>query len=255
MMLHSSAQQALVIGLGTGITLDQVAQYPNVSVDCAEISPAVVEISKAFTRENQNVLQRPNVNLAVQDGRNLLLTWNKQYDVIVSEPSNPWQTGNANLFTHEFYRLAAQRLNPGGIYCQWLPMYDMPTSSLRTAINTFLQTFPETLAFGVGVDILLLGRVAENKGSGDITLPRRFPVPAQDLELFAPDMESLFRRFYFGDSTVLTTFAKGAPLNTDTYPRLEFDRQMGEDRREANYKALMAARRTSAPTRFPFAFQ
>jgi len=253
MLFAPDAKNALVIGLGTGITLDQVAQYRTTHVDCVEISPAVVAISEHFRKENRNVLTQPNVMLHLQDGRNLLRTRPKRYDVIISEPSNPWQAGNAALFTEDFYRLAARRLTATGIFCQWLPLYDLPTTSLKTAIATFLKSFPDTQAYIAGVDILLLGSKAPASES-PIRLPSTYPDPAYDLMLFAPNVERLIQRFYFGDSKLLRAFSSGAPLNTDNLPYLEFDRQMGIDRREANFAALNVEKLKTRSSEHPFSF-
>ncbi|PLX78085.1 MAG: hypothetical protein C0616_15420, partial [Desulfuromonas sp.] len=97
LLLHPDPQDVLVIGLGTGITLNGMTDHPTESITCVEISPEVVEAESYFRQANGEALQDPKVNLVVKDGRNLLLTNPQQYDVIVSEPSNPWQTGNSNL--------------------------------------------------------------------------------------------------------------------------------------------------------------
>jgi spermidine synthase len=252
MLFQSDARDILVVGLGTGITLGQVAQYPGTNIDCAEISPAVVQISSHFAPENHNVLKKKNVRLLIEDARNLLQTSDKRYDIIVSQPSNPWQAGNANLFTKEFYQLAIRRLKKGGYFSQWLPIYDMPTDKLKTAINTILQSFPDTIAFGVGPDMILLSRIPTEELSSAPTLSNKYLAPANDLKRFAPDVGSLMKVYYYGDKTILSPFADGAPINTDNHPLLEFDRQMGQDRTRDNFFALMTNKDNVGSTDFPF---
>jgi spermidine synthase len=105
---------ALVIGLGTGITSACALDLPITSVESIEISPEVVEAASYFTALNKSVFSDPRSTIRVLDGRTWLASMPKTYDLIVSEPSNPWQTGNANLFTADFFRIAASRLNEGG---------------------------------------------------------------------------------------------------------------------------------------------
>lgn len=157
LLLHPQPQEVLVIGLGTGITLRGMSSHPTEKIDCVEVSPGVVEASAYFVEANGRALEDPKINLIVRDGRNLLMSHPQRYDVIVSEPSNPWQTGNANLFTADFYQLAVERLKPGGIFCQWVGLYDITTENLQLLTRTFLQYFPKVMAFKAGSDMVLVG--------------------------------------------------------------------------------------------------
>ena len=119
-MLHAGPRDALVIGLGSGVTADAVLASDEIRhLDVVEISPEVVEASEYFVRENHDVLRKPAVRLLVGDGRSHLRLSARQYDVIVSEPSNPWMAGVSALFTREFFAAARARLRSGGIFCQW----------------------------------------------------------------------------------------------------------------------------------------
>nr|NIQ97218.1 methyltransferase domain-containing protein [Desulfuromonadales bacterium] len=163
MLLHPAPRDVLVIGLGTGITLKGLPDHADCRIDCVEISPEVVKAAEYFSDANGRALEDPDIRLTVEDGRNLLLTSTNTYDVIISEPSNPWQTGNANLFTDEFYRLAASRLNAGGVFGQWIGLYDITPGNLRIAVRTFLESFPHALAFRTGADLILVGSREELK--------------------------------------------------------------------------------------------
>lgn len=125
-MFHSSPRDTLLIGLMTGTTLGELQKFPNLSIDVLEISPEVVRAAQVFDPQNIERLKQPGTRLHLDDGRNWLLTREKPCDLIVSQPSNPWLSGNANLFTHEFYELAKKRLRPDGIFCLWIPLYDFP---------------------------------------------------------------------------------------------------------------------------------
>lgn len=126
MLLHPAAEKVLVIGLGSGSTSAAVASHPGVkSIDTVELEEAVVEAAEYFKKLNRNVLEDPRHRLHVNDGRNFVLIHPETYDVIISEPSNPWMAGVANLFSYEHYRTMSRRLRPGGMVCQWLHAYSM----------------------------------------------------------------------------------------------------------------------------------
>jgi spermidine synthase len=158
MILHPRPRSALIIGLASGITLGAAARHPVERIDCVEISPAVIEASRLFRKENRDVLNAPNVRLIVSDGRNHLLVTDEVYDVITSEPSNPWISGMTNLFTKEFFGIVRGRLAPGGIFCQWINLYDLSPEDLRMVLRTFHDVFPTMSAWLLGTsDLLLLG--------------------------------------------------------------------------------------------------
>ncbi len=224
LLLHPSPREVLVIGLGTGITLRGLAEHPTDRIDCVEISPEVVAAAAYFEETNGSALHHPKVKLFVNDGRNLLLTSPQQYDVIVSEPSNPWQTGNANLFTADFYHLATQRLKPNGLFCQWIGLYDITPENLRTLFNTFLKEFPKTMLFKAGTDLILVG--AHHELSFDYRdLRQRLAIPGvrdalQEVGIGTPgDLVALHYLFSEGPLVPLT---EKAQLNTDDRPILEY---------------------------------
>src|SRR4029450_13744326 len=128
------------------------------SADVIEISPQVAEASRLFDRESGAPLARPEVRLIVGDGRSHLLLTPKRYDVIVSEPSNPWMSGVAALFTREFFAAARSRLKPDGLLCQWAHTYDISPTDLKSIVATFRSVFPEGTMWLVGEgDLLLIG--------------------------------------------------------------------------------------------------
>lgn len=224
MLLHPQPDDVLVIGLGTGITLKGLTAHGSDQIDCVEISPEVVTASAYFNEDNGNALADPRINLLVADGRNLLLTQIKLYDVIISEPSNPWQSGNANLFTVDFYRLAASRLKEGGLYAQWLGLYDITPDNLRLAINTFLAEFPKAMAYRAGTDLILVG-ARQTLHIDYQAMQRRLAIPTiratlTPLEITSPGC--LLARHYLFSEETLHKIAGGTALNTDDWSVLEF---------------------------------
>lgn len=224
LLLHPQPDDVLVIGLGTGITLKGLSAHGSTQIDCVEISPEVVTASGYFNADNGNALADPRIKLLVEDGRNLLLTHSKPYDVIISEPSNPWQAGNANLFTVDFYRLAAARLKPGGFFTQWVGLYDITPDNLRIVVKTFLDVFPRVMVYRAGTDLILIGSDQEI----DIDyrqVQQRFAMPIiratlAPLELTTPGC--LIARHYLYNEEPLLQLAGTSPLNTDDWPILEF---------------------------------
>ena len=158
-LIHGHSREICVIGLGSGVTLGSALASGAVEhADVVEISPEVVEASHFFDRENDGALARPGVRLIVGDGRSHLLLSPRTYDVIVSEPSNPWMAGVASLFTRQFFEAARARLKPEGLLCQWAHTYDISPQDLQSIVRTFGSVFPQgTLWMVGGGDLLLIG--------------------------------------------------------------------------------------------------
>ena len=116
----------------------------------------MIEASRFFAAENHDALSDPRTRLIVGDGRSHLLLSQRTYDVIISEPSNPWIAGVSALFTREFFLAARDRLAPGGIICQWANAYNISDRDLRSIVATFLSVFPDGTAWLVGADDVLL---------------------------------------------------------------------------------------------------
>ena len=252
LLLHPKPDDVLVIGLGTGVTLNAMSDHPTKDITCVEISPEVVKAESYFSFVNGYALKDPKVNLVVNDGRNLLLTSPKQYDVIVSEPSNPWQAGNSNLFTDDFYRLASKRLNKQGLFCQWIGLYDITLENLKIAAHTFLNNFEKVLVFQAGSDLILIG--ANHPLTFDYQqLLQRFANAEIRNIMSAIDIDTpgdlIASRYLFAEGA-LQNFCKDAKcLNTDDRPILEFSARynLGENTlgeyAQMNMKALLNSRR------------
>jgi spermidine synthase len=144
--------------------------------------------------------------------------------VIVSQPSNPWQAGNANLFTREFYQAAANNLARGGIFSQWIGLYDITPENLRIASATLLDVFPHTLAFKSGGDLLILASATplnfDFRTLAGRIQRREVREVLSRAEIHGPG-DLLAKNFLLsGDN--FRRFAAGAELNTDDQPTLEF---------------------------------
>ncbi len=159
LLLHPNPRQALVIGLASGISLGAVAAHDLERIDCVEISPAMVEASHYFDEDNGRVLADPRVRVILGDGRNHVALTDRMYDVIISQPSNPWMAGIADLFTLEYFQACRSRLNPGGLACVWMQAYELEDEVLRSVVATFREVFPHMviLEAKAGADYVLIG--------------------------------------------------------------------------------------------------
>ncbi|MFA6290379.1 MAG: fused MFS/spermidine synthase, partial [Victivallales bacterium] len=140
--IHPQPRTCLVVGLGTGESAGWLGKIPSVDrVDVVEIEPAVREMARRCAEVNCDVLDNPKVNIVYNDAREVLLTTTGKYDIIASEPSNPYRSGIANLFTQEFYRAAANRLNDDGLFIQWLQGYEVDEKTVFTVLVTLKSVF------------------------------------------------------------------------------------------------------------------
>jgi spermidine synthase len=159
LLIHPDPKEVLVIGLGSGITVGAAAHHAVRQIEVIEIEPAMVEAARLFARANGDVLDNPRVRITIADGRNFLRTRSARYDVIISEPSNPWIGGLASLFSVEFFDLARQRLNPGGLVAQWLQGYNLLPEDMQMVVRTFRSVFPSTTVWkSTTGDYVLIGR-------------------------------------------------------------------------------------------------
>ena len=252
MLMHADPRQVLVIGMGSGITAGAVARHPMERLDIVEIEPAVLEASAFFAEANRHVLRDPRVHPVVADGRNFLFTTARRYDVISSEPSNPWIGGLASLFSEEFFRAAQGRLRPGGIMIQWIHGYSMRDADLRMVVNTFRSVFPSTSVWNTGEgDYLLVGRT-EAVALDLHLLETRY----RDLPGLATDMRGLdimswggMLGFFMLSDADTARYAAGGGLNTDDRLPLEFSapRAMYLDSDVQNWRTMRSFQTSALP--------
>lgn len=157
-LLHPAPRTALVIGLGTGESAGWLAAVPSIErVDVVELEPAMTRVAEACEPANRACLRNPRVRLHIADGREFLLTSRSSYDIIFSEPSNPYRAGISSLYSREFYQAVAARLRPDGLFLQWLQGYDVDSHVVRTAFATLRSVFPHVESWQThGGDLLLV---------------------------------------------------------------------------------------------------
>jgi len=219
MMFHPDPKTVMVLGYASGITAGEVLCYPIDRLDVLEISQEVVKASKFFEPWNNHVLSNPKTELIVQDGRAHLQLTNRKYDVIISEPSNPWMAGLAALFTRDFFELAKDKLNKGGIFSQFFHSYQMDWPTFALVGRTFAQVFPNNvLVQSAASDYQMIGFKDEN-GLVFENAQRnlRFAQKSKNVKLLnAKVLYGLVR------TEDLSGLCGAGPVNTDSWPRLEF---------------------------------
>jgi len=218
-------RRVLLIGFGSGMTASALAGYPELErLDIVEIEPAVVGAAPLLTQLNRDVLNDPRVHVTFDDARNFLFTARDRYDLIISEPSNPWIAGVATLFTSEFYSAVQTRLAPGGVFVQWVQAYSLYTDDLRMLLATFLSEFHgATLWHGDAPDLILMAPSppANELLSRAQALYDRPRLHDDFKQLGMEEAAGLFG-YYLLDDAGLRKFAAGAPVNTDDLTLLEY---------------------------------
>lgn len=235
-VLHPAPRRSLVIGLGTGSSAGWLAAVPEMEhVDVVELEPAVVRVARDCAPVNHGVLENPKVELTLGDGREYLLTRDARWDLIVSEPSNPYRAGIASLFTTEFYRAAADRLAPGGLFVQWLQAYEVDAEVVASVYTSLGEVFPYIETWSTNDnDLLLVAAAAPLRH--DLERVRR-RVAAEPIRTALADTwglvgaEGFYSGFVAGPAFARRVAAAGAPPNRDDLPVIEFGfaRGLGHD--------------------------
>jgi spermidine synthase len=235
LLLHPNPKRALFLGPGTGITLGAAGAYPGLIADGVELLPEVEALMRYFEPENGG----PNLRVYVADARRFVRTTTNRYDVIVADLFHPAQDGAGFLYTREHFQAVRDRLKPGGLFCQWLPLHQLDDGVLRSILRTFLETFSHTHAFLLhfNVDVPALALI----GTPDpLRLPANwFEQRSQDGELRARLREAGLARAinllgcHAAGPEELKSFAGDGPLGTDDYPVVLFAAPRFSVRRDA----------------------
>jgi spermidine synthase len=156
-LLHPGPRRAFVIGLGTGSTSGWLAAVPSIErVDTVELEPSILDVARACARVNHDVMANPKHHIIIGDARETLLGRGERYDIIASEPSNPYRAGIASLFTREYYQAVERRLAPEGLFLQWVQAYAIDGQTFRTILATLAGVFPAVEIWSAAPSDLLL---------------------------------------------------------------------------------------------------
>ncbi len=178
-LMADDYQRSFVVGWGTGTTAGELGALDRAGeVQVAEISRAVIEAAPLFEYGNQQALANPKISLRRGDAYRTLLRSDGQFDVIVSEPSNPWVTGVEMLYSKEFLEAARARLAPGGVYAQWFHLYETDAEVAQLVLRTYAEVFPHvSVWFTRGYDVVLLGFDRAERALDVEAIAKRFAQP------------------------------------------------------------------------------
>ena len=211
------AEKLLVIGYGGGVAVEG-APSSVAEIDVIELEPEVINANRQLSgRRVNDPLEDPRVRLIVNDARNALRLTHKTYDIIVSQPSHPWTAGSSHLFTREFAALAKERLNPGGVFLQWMNAEFLDEPLLKTLSATVLDAFEHVRVYAATGNVLLF-----------LASDEPLDIERQLLRTGRPLSGHLLHYSYMGlngaddfvaalalDEDGMEAFAAGAPLSTD----------------------------------------
>lgn len=232
-LIAANPRSVLVIGCGAGVTAGAVSLDPRVERETiVEIEPVIPEAASRFFRsENFDVLRNPKVQVHIDDGRHYLLTTNERFDAITADPLDPWVKGAANLYTREFFEVAKQRLNPGGVITMYVQLFETNTAAVKSLVATFFEAFPDGTMWGntvqgKGYDMVLLGQNGPTRIDLD-EVDRRLGSPEYSRlaqSLVDVGMSSALDLFetYAGRKSDVTGWLKDAVINRDRNLRMQY---------------------------------
>jgi spermidine synthase len=178
-LMAESIERSFIIGWGTGVTAGELAALEDTrEVEVAEISLGVIEAAPLFDRGNLEASKNPKVRIVRGDAYRTLLRDQTKWDLILSEPSNPWVTGVEMLFSVEFLETARERLAPGGVYAQWFHLYEIDEEAVELVLRTYAAVFPHvSVWYTKGLDLLLLGLPDAERALDVAAMRKRFRQP------------------------------------------------------------------------------
>lgn len=223
LLFDRDPRRVLFMCFGSGITCGTLALYDFDRIDAVEISPDVIAVAPLFAADNLNVLDRPNLSVHIDDGRNFLLTSREQYDIITFEPMPLALAGVSTFYSHEYYELCLKRLSPGGMVSQWVPMHSLSPDIVRSLVHTFTEVFPEYCAWFINADLFLIGS----------NQPLRIDYPRLSERLARPEIKAALEKTglrdpeevvacFLMDKQALAAYAQSGERMTDDQPWAEF---------------------------------
>jgi spermidine synthase len=237
-LLVKEPKSVLVVGFGAGVTAGSFVTHPGVKrIVICEIEPLIPKVvSTYFLRENYNVAADPRVQIVYDDARHFILTTKEKFDVITSDPINPWVKGAATLYTREYFQLVKEHLNPGGVVTQWVPLYESFPEVVKSEVATFFGVFPDGTVWsndiqGKGYDIVLAGHAEPQSIDIDsmqarLLRPENARVMASLSEVGFNSALSLLST-YGGQARDLAPWIADAQISRDSNLRLQYLAGMG----------------------------
>ncbi len=263
LLLHPKPHRALYLGLGTGITALAATAYADLRIDAVELLPEVVDSLPAFALAGRSLQDVPSARVYAADARRFVRTTHGTFEVIVADLFHPARDGGGMLYTREHFQAVRQRLTADGLFCQWLPMYQLDEPTLRAVIRTFLGVFPRARAVLVDLRldspaVALVGPRGEWPEYGPGWMRERVrdaPLRGALAEIDLDTDLSLFGML-IADSAALSAYAGKGPHNTDDHPIVAYGApHITALRGEPRHGRLVALLRGTSPPTAPWAIQ
>lgn len=225
LMLHPAPKKVANIGFGSGITGQTLLGDPRVThLDSIEIEPKMVELARAFTGRNDRMFTDPRSQIHIDDAKAFFATAGKRYDLIISEPSNPWVSGVAGLFSKEFYRHVVRYMESDGLFAQWLQVYESHPDRVASVLKAVSEVFDDYIVVALDFGDLLI--VARPQG--------RIALADRDFDRLSPEIKRWLTRLdvanenditlrVIGNKALLEPWLKGksVPANSDFHPYID----------------------------------
>jgi spermidine synthase len=254
-LVHPQPESVLVVGLGAGVTAGAFVVHPEVKrIVICEIEPRVVQAAGYFSPENHAVLSDPRVQVINDDARHYLATTRETFDVITSDPIHPWVRGNSVLFSREYYAIVKEKLRPGGLATQWVPLYETNETAIKIQMRTFMEAFPNGSVWNTqggrsGYDVVVLGQNGPTRI--DIAAAQQRIDSNLELRKSLSDVRlgsaiDLFASYGAGAADLTSWFAD-TPANRDFSLKLEYISGLASDLQKADEIYASMTRTRSYP--------
>ena len=234
LLLHPEPKNAAFIGVATGISVSAGIDHNLSELIGIEILPGVLNALPYFAEYNKNLFENLNTTSILDDGRIYLRNTPQTFDVIVADLFIPWHAGNGSLYTKEHYEASLQRLTPNGVYCQWLPLYQLSEREVGIISATFSSVFPHVSVWrpDFSANAPIVGLVGTNH---PIVIDKPiFQSRLDKLQTQIRPKDALLKELsdislmYAGDLSSVQSWLKKFPINTDDWPIIEFEAPISE---------------------------
>jgi len=229
LLLHPAPRDVFYLGMGTGITAGAATLDPDVKhITVCELVPDVIRMSRLhFDPYTAGLFTDPRVRLIAEDGRNYLAATPERYDVIVSDLFVPWEARAGSLYSLEHFVAAREHLKPGGLFAQWLPLYQLSRREFDIVANTMLQVFPNVTVWRGDLSVTaptlaLVGRLDDQPLDPEMVARRLKAVGDPYVVVAQGPRASPLLWSYAGNLSTARGLVAHAPLNTDDRPLIEY---------------------------------
>lgn len=244
------ARAAAVVGLGSGMSSHTLLGDPQLAkVVTIEIERQMLHASRLFYPANRRVFDDPRSSFAIEDARSYFASQDQRFDLILSEPSNPWVAGVSGLFTTEFYAHARRFLAPGGVFGQWLHLSEIDDPLVLSVVRAVAANFPDYALYAVGnTDILIVATNQPRLPAPDWSV-FAFPGVAADLRRVLPLTRPMLDALHIASAAALAPVVRRGAVNSDFRPLLDLGAERARYLKESarGFLALSSERFALAP--------